>query len=204
MTVRRGRPPAYTKELALAALTETFRLNGYAATSLDALVTATRMNRPSLFAAFGNKQAMYLAALDHFKEAAYHRLQPELAAERSLLEDMTVFYECAIELYCDGGALGCLLLSTALSDAPKDEEVRERLRQLVNELESAIQLRVMQAVERENLPDSQQFLVQVFMAQLISLSAQARMGIPKEQLRHAIHHVLSGVLPTHNNTSIKM
>lgn len=196
MMVRRGRPPAYTKEHALAALAETFRLNGYAATSLDTLVTATGMNRPSLFAAFGNKQAMYLAALDHFKERVHQRLQPELAAGRSLLADMTAFYDSAIALYCDEGSLGCLLLATALCDAPNDEEVQVRLRQLDCELEQAITIRVTQATKCDPLPAAHQHLVPILHSLLISLSAQARMGVPKEQLHHMVNRVLAAILAT--------
>lgn len=200
MNVRRGRPPAYQKELALSALTETFRLNGYVATSLDALVSATGMNRPSLFAAFGNKHSMYLAALDHFRDTVRSRLQPELEAGRSLSEDMTAFYECAIEHYCEGNALGCLLLSTALSDAPNDSEVRDRLRQSVNEIEAAIGQRVKQALAKECDEESHHYLTKILLSQLIALSAQARMGIPEEQLRHSIRLVLSAILPSDART----
>lgn len=38
-------------------------LKGYAATSLEDIVAATGMNRPSLYAAFGDKEAIYLTAL---------------------------------------------------------------------------------------------------------------------------------------------
>lgn len=195
MNVRRGRPPAYQRELALSALTETFRLNGYAATSLDALVAATGMNRPSLFAAFGNKRTMYFAALDHFRDAVRSRLQPELAAGRSLLEDMTAFYDRAIEHYCEGNALGCLLLSTALSDAPNDNEVRERLRQSVDEIEAAIGERVKRVLAKEGADERHHSLTKILLSQLIALSAQARMGVPEEQLRHSIGLVLSAILP---------
>jgi TetR/AcrR family transcriptional regulator, copper-responsive repressor len=195
MNVRRGRPPAYQKELALSALTETFRLHGYAATSLDALVAATGMNRPSLFAAFGNKHTMYLAALDHFRDMVRSRLQPELAAGRSLLGDMTAFYQRAIEHYCEGNALGCLLLSTALSDAPNDSEVRERLRQSIDEIEAAIGERVKRALAKEDADELHHSLTKILLSQLIALSAQARMGVPEEQLRHAIGLVLSAILP---------
>ena len=52
---RRGRPRAYEPEVALGKALDLFRKDGFAATSLDELSAATGMNRPSLYAAFGDK-----------------------------------------------------------------------------------------------------------------------------------------------------
>jgi AcrR family transcriptional regulator len=62
-TKRRGRPPAYVPEVALARATDAFWSAGYAATSLDELAAATGMNRPSLYGAFGDKHDLYLKTL---------------------------------------------------------------------------------------------------------------------------------------------
>ena len=61
--VKRGRPRAYDPDAALKAARDVFWVKGYAATSLDDIAEATGMNRPSLYAAFGDKEAIYLAAL---------------------------------------------------------------------------------------------------------------------------------------------
>ncbi|MGE5163663.1 MAG: helix-turn-helix domain-containing protein, partial [Sphingobacteriales bacterium] len=53
---RRGRPRAYNPDTALARAADVFWRNGYDGTSLDDLVAATGMNRPSLYAAFGDKR----------------------------------------------------------------------------------------------------------------------------------------------------
>ena len=63
---KRARPPARvrSRRCVLSAASERFRTRGYAGTSLDDLVDATGLARPSLYAAFGDKRALYLAALD--------------------------------------------------------------------------------------------------------------------------------------------
>src|SRR5882724_10797919 len=61
---RRGRPRAYDPATAIARAAETFWKAGYAGTSLDDLSAATGMNRPSLYAAFGDKRDLYLKALE--------------------------------------------------------------------------------------------------------------------------------------------
>ena len=63
---RRGRPREYDPELALAKARDTFWRAGYAATSLDELSDAMDMNRPSLYAAFGDKETLFLRALEGY------------------------------------------------------------------------------------------------------------------------------------------
>ena len=65
---RRGRPRQYDPERALAKAADVFWKRGYAATSLDDLVAATGMNRPSLYAAFGDKRDIYLKTLARYRE----------------------------------------------------------------------------------------------------------------------------------------
>jgi AcrR family transcriptional regulator len=65
MALRAGRPRAYDAEAALSAAAAVFAQRGYAAASLDRLEAATGMRRPSLYAAFGDKLALYHRALAH-------------------------------------------------------------------------------------------------------------------------------------------
>jgi AcrR family transcriptional regulator len=62
----------------VGAMTNVFWQQGFAATSLDDIALATRMNRPSLYAAFGDKRAMYLLALEAFAARAVAGMAAEL------------------------------------------------------------------------------------------------------------------------------
>ena len=65
---RRGRPRAYDPDVALSRAVETFWAHGYAGTSLDDLSAAMGMNRPSLYAAFGDKRDLYLKSLAFYRQ----------------------------------------------------------------------------------------------------------------------------------------
>ena len=67
---QRGRPREYDPDDALRRALEVFWKTGYSGTSLDAIAAATGMNRPSLYAAFGDKHALYLKALAHYQTLA--------------------------------------------------------------------------------------------------------------------------------------
>src|SRR6476660_4174859 len=110
---RRGRPRQYDPDSALARAAAAFWKNGYAATSLDDLAAATGMNRPSLYAAFGDKRDLYLKTLERYQ-------QQSRALSAQLLADG------ALELYRAGEAeaRGCYSISTAPAQATSDPAVR--------------------------------------------------------------------------------
>src|SRR5688500_7458339 len=89
----RGRPRAYEPKQALAQVTDAFWLAGYAATSLDDLSAATGMNRPSLYAAFGDKRALYLKTLETYVERGRRSIQAALTGEGSAADALRRVYE---------------------------------------------------------------------------------------------------------------
>jgi AcrR family transcriptional regulator len=64
----RGRPRAFDREAALAQATRLFWEKGYEATSISDLTEAMGIGSPSLYAAFGSKEALYAEALQHYGE----------------------------------------------------------------------------------------------------------------------------------------
>src|SRR6201985_1912529 len=65
---RRGRARGYQPDVALGRALDLFRKGGFAATSLDDLSTATGMNRPSLYGAFGDKRELYVKSFQRYRE----------------------------------------------------------------------------------------------------------------------------------------
>ncbi len=64
----RGRPRAFDREAALAQATRLFWLKGFEATSIADLTQAMGIGSPSLYAAFGSKEALYAEALRHYRD----------------------------------------------------------------------------------------------------------------------------------------
>src|SRR5947209_11506451 len=116
----RGRPRAYDPQVALARAAEAFWKAGYAGTSLDDLAAATGMNRPSLYAAFGDKRDLYLKTLEHYREESRALARHALASDPPLRVFLKRFYDKAIELYLDDGPPGCYSIGTAATVAAVD------------------------------------------------------------------------------------
>jgi AcrR family transcriptional regulator len=151
---RRGRPPAYDRDEALAALTRTFWDQGYAATSLDDLAAATAMNRPSLYAAFGGKQAMYLAALDGYRRGAEAQLSAVLDSEADVRAAIAALFGAGRAFYGSGeaGPQGCLAVCTATAEAVGAPEIRGGLEAVLAMMDDVIARRLARAVAEGQLP----------------------------------------------------
>src|SRR2546423_14201853 len=63
-----GRPRSFDADRALDAAVRVFWRKGYAGASLAELTRAMGINRPSLYAAFGNKEALFRRAIDRYVE----------------------------------------------------------------------------------------------------------------------------------------
>jgi hypothetical protein len=106
--VRVGRPRGYDPEVALDKAAQLFWKHGYSAVSLDDLVLATGMKRPSLAAAFGDKRAIYLRTLERYRDRSRAQAKELLAESPDLKTFLNRFYAAAIDIYVSSGnsALG--------------------------------------------------------------------------------------------------
>ncbi len=129
MPRRRGRPRSFDAGEVLRAATERFRTRGYAGTSLDDLVDATGLQRPSLYAAFGDKRAIYLAALDRTIERAGQGFDRLIAANLPLRESLEQLFRTIVDGYLTGeeAPSGCIMVSTSATSAVDDADIRGRL-----------------------------------------------------------------------------
>lgn len=69
----------FNETKALEAILHVFWQKGFAATSVDDLVTATGVKRQSLYNTFGNKEAMFASAFAHYLKLALQKLEAKLA-----------------------------------------------------------------------------------------------------------------------------
>jgi len=185
---RRGRPPAYDRQKARAAIRDAFWERGFAATSLDEIAAATGMNRPSLYLAFGDKRSMYLAALDELRLDINAQAAAALEAEPTLRQALHRFYRDAINVYLSGksGARGCLALCTAPTDALGEPLVRSALSDILGTIDRQLAVRFERAArEGEIARDSEcNALAALAAAALHSLAVRARAGASRGELEH--------------------
>ncbi len=183
---RRGRPRQYDPEQALAKAAESFWKAGYAGTSLDDLVAATGMNRPSLYAAFGDKRDLYIKTLERYQKRSRAKSIEILADSPSLREFLTRFYDGALDIYRAGGdeARGCYSISTAPAQATVDPAVRAFLAESIRGTDAFLAGLISKARDRGEIAASSDpcGLAQIATATLHTLAVRARVGAPRKQL----------------------
>lgn len=185
---RRGRPPLYDRDAAIAALTRVFWDQGFAATSLDDLASATAMNRPSLYGAFGDKQAMYLAALGRYGDDAEVQLGNILAAVPEVHAAIGALLHAGVDFYLvgDAGPRGCLAVCTAAAEAVTTPAMRDGLAAVLAMLDGVIAERLVQGVADGQLPPDFDVAAGAMMiaGTLHSIAIRARAGSPRAALLH--------------------
>src|ERR1700747_525974 len=80
---QRGRPRAFDTDVALERAMHVFWAKGYQGASLSNLTRARRINRPSLYAAFGNKEQLFRKALDRYMDGPVAYFDKALAAAKA-------------------------------------------------------------------------------------------------------------------------
>lgn len=184
MEKRRGRPRAYDPQVALARAAETFWQAGYAGTSLDDLVEATGMNRPSLYAAFGDKRDLYLKTLEYYREEGRALARHALAGEPTLRVFLKRFYDKALELYLSGGPRGCYTIGTAATAAAVDDGVRAFLADSMRSTDSFLRSQIEKAKQRGEIARGADpaALAYLATATLHTLAIRSRAGLPRKEL----------------------
>ena len=186
MPGKRGRPRSYDPETALTQAMTLIWDQGYTETSLDDLSEATGMNRPSLYGAFGDKRALYLATLAHYRELSREAIDRVLGRDEPLRQALARFFRGALEFYLSGaaGQRGCFLIGTATTGAVLDPEIRTLLRQALRSFDGKLEARLKLAVEQGDLPtttDPAQ-LARIVSAVQHSMAIRARAGETREEL----------------------
>jgi AcrR family transcriptional regulator len=191
----RGRPRAYDPDIALARATEAFWKSGYAGTSLDELAAAARMNRPSLYAAFGDKQALYLRALERYWTMGLEAMREMLAYDRPLPEALMRVYQSALDIYFSGKgpARGCFAIGTAATAAVDDPRIRAVFAQGLRKLDEGFAARIRAAAENGELPvgADPEGLAVLASATLHTLALRARAGTVRPELEKMARRAVS-------------
>ncbi|MGW0535878.1 TetR/AcrR family transcriptional regulator [Streptomyces sp. NPDC003032] len=114
---------------ALDRVVRLFWQHGAATTSIQAVATATGLNRSSLYATFGGKQELYLAALRRYLRDHSQRAFRFVAEDGRGLASVRAFFAGLIELRCSGpyAGWGCMVVNAHAGAERTDPEVRALL-----------------------------------------------------------------------------
>lgn len=150
--VTSGRPREFDRDAALERAVRVFWQRGYEGTSLADLTYALGIGRPSLYAAFGNKETLFREALDRYAEGPAGFLQRALMAptSRAVAEGLL---RGAADLHADpDNPPGCLIVHGALVGSEASEPLRRETRDRRTLLTELIRARLERDRAESDLP----------------------------------------------------
>ena len=152
----RGRPRAFDREAALSQATCLFWRKGFEATSIADLTEAMGIGSPSLYAAFGSKEALYAEALDHYREKNEAQVWAGFfcaATAREAVMSFLMDSAAALTGFAGDTARGCMVVLSAVG-SEGHLELGERVRTARAETLERLKARLVRAVEEGEIPAS--------------------------------------------------
>ncbi|WP_278264028.1 TetR/AcrR family transcriptional regulator [Nocardia sp. AG03] len=189
----RGRPRGFDRDVALRRAMEVFWEHGYEGASMADLTTAMGINSPSLYAAFGDKEALFRAAVE-----LYGRTDGGLTA-RALREQPTAY--AAIEAMLRDNIVaytdpdlprGCMVVLAGATYTTRNAPIREFLTRARRDTDADIRARLDRGVaEGDLVPDTDTAALATFFSTVLyGLSIQARDGVEHAELSATVDNAL--------------
>ncbi len=180
-----GRPRAFDQEDALDAALKLFWRKGYEGTSLSDLTEAMGINRPSLYAAFGDKQSLFKQVVDRYVSGPA-ACQMEALSEPTARGAVERLFQGAIEAATDArNPRGCLLIQGALSCGDESKQVKDDLAARRAASEAALRRRLKRARDEGDLAKDADpaDLARYVVAVLQGLAVHAADGATRAELK---------------------
>jgi AcrR family transcriptional regulator len=179
----RGRPRSFDREAALDSAMEVFWNKGFEAASLNDLTKAMGINPPSLYAAFGDKEKLFLEAIERYEarigESCPYACEPTARASvERLLGDL------AEEFTDSGHPRGCMIVMAAATATGTSAHFQQALAKQRDEGRARLRQRIQQGIKDGDLPPDADAtaLANFYSAIIAGMSMQARDGASRKTL----------------------
>jgi AcrR family transcriptional regulator len=178
-----GRPRAFDRDRALDRAMEVFWSKGYESASLADLTRAMRINPPSLYAAFGDKESLFIEAVQRYHENVRQSCPyagertARAAVERLLTELATLFTD-------RGHPRGCLAVMAMVTAGTTSARLQRMLADERAAARTRLRERIRQGVKEGDVPAATDVdtLTGFYAAVIMGMSLQAREGASRKAL----------------------
>ena len=189
-----GRARSFNADEALDRAMTVFWSKGYEGASLSDLTEAMGINRPSLYAAFGNKESLFLKAMERYAErnACLAELMNEPTAQQVIEK---LLYGTADMLTDPDTPHGCLTVSAALACSEETAPIKNALAAKRKQMQLMLQQRLERAQQERDLPkDADPAALALYICTVTyGMSIQASSGATRAQLQNVAAIALKAV-----------
>lgn len=187
MAGERGRPRSFDTGAALEQALHVFWKHGFQDASMHELTEAMGLSKPSLYAAFGDKEALYLKALERYAALLLERHGRAMQEQKSGKQALAAFLRSMAAMLADPALPGGCFIITGAADcggSTTPAAVETALRAALGRSEQWIAERIALACQDGELaPDTDvQALAAMFMAVIAGMAVMAKGGASESKL----------------------
>lgn len=200
-----ARPREFDERKALDQALTVFWTKGFDGASISDLTEATGLGRASIYAAFGDKEGLFRAAVQHYLERLAAKMPLPSAAPSGAAWLRTLFLGIASMRKTNEAPRGCFLQAAASQCDRKRRETHELLTNALAQTESLIRDAVVRAQQEGDIASDRNIddVVSFLLVLLNGINASARIGRDAEQLRNAalLGLTAAGLRPSDTNAA---
>jgi AcrR family transcriptional regulator len=184
----RGRPREFSEEQALDAATQLFGEKGFEGASLSDLCEAMGINRPSMYATFGNKEDLYCKAVERYMVVGEQHIAECLSASTTRDGVDRLMRDVVLQFTDTQGPGVCFITQKPLTSPEVSDETQQYFAQRRTTLEVMLRHKFERALESGELPPdaSPEDLARFYSVMVQGIALQAQHGGTREQLLRVV------------------
>lgn len=183
--MKRGRPRNFDRTDTLRRAMMAFWENGYDGTSMSDLVSAMGINSPSIYAAFGSKEALFHEAVALYRATDGDIIwSSTLAAPSAQAAAKTMLTTSAEEFTAPSKPKGCLVVLAAIHTDDTHQSIREKLKEYRAESINTLAMLIKRGIDSKELSANTDYrsIATYYMTVQQGMSIQARDGASRHDL----------------------
>lgn len=172
---------------------ELFWARGYAQTSFTELVESLGVSRQSLYDTYGDKHALFQAALKRYMERAVRGVQRRLESPGLIRNVLGALFDALITGACEGDANGCFMVNSMVELTPHDADTRTLAHVYARKIETLIASRLSAAQRKGELSRAKDpvILARFFFQTILGIGVAARALGEAETLKQSTRIALA-------------
>lgn len=192
-----GRQRTFDKQAALIKAMEIFWRKGYCATSLSDLTEAMGINKPSLYAAFGNKEDLFVSAIQQYvTQYGMPNFEKLMQPEAGFKQRLQAYLDANAKMISDPKLPGGCFVTASTCEASSGCLPEHAVQSILDINATSIQAFVSffkdeQAKGNLDTAAAPELLADYLLTLQFGLAVMARNGIKRDRLKKVIHHALS-------------
>ncbi len=180
----RGRPRSFDRDTVLERAMRLFWSQGYETTSMAELLAEMQVTPPSIYSAFGDKEGLFLQAIERYNHGPGSYQQEACKEETAKAAVSRILHEAARSFVDPQTPPGCMLVVSTVNSCPVSSPVQKAVNAARHQSECALKARIEQGIKDGDVPATADAagLASFFGTLLNGMSIKAKEGATEQEM----------------------